>query len=70
MRILIALANGKLELHWLACGDKDGLICSNQGVHAYLETHDVPHVWHVDAHGHNATEWGNNFYLFAQRLFR
>ncbi len=31
---------------------------------------DVLHVWHVDSHGHDATEWGNNLYLFAQRLFK
>ena len=39
-------------------------------VHAYLKEYDVPHVWHVDSHGPDATEWGKNFYLFAQRLFK
>lgn len=65
-----ALARSKLKLLWLACGNKDGLIRISQRVHAYLKEHDVPHVWHVDSHGHDATEWGKNFYLFAQRLFK
>jgi enterochelin esterase-like enzyme len=63
-------ARDQLKLLWLACGNKDGLIRISQGVHAYLKEHDVPHVWHVDAYGHDPTEWGNNLYLFAQRLFK
>jgi acetyl esterase/lipase/enterochelin esterase-like enzyme len=65
-----AAAKGKLKLLWLACGNKDGLIRISQGVHGYLKEHDVPHIWHVDSHGHDATEWGKNFYLFAQRVFK
>jgi enterochelin esterase-like enzyme len=65
-----AAARGKLKLLWLACGNKDNLIRISQGVHAYLKEHDVPHVWHVDSHGHDATEWGKNFYLFAARIFK
>jgi hypothetical protein len=26
---------------------------------------DVPHVWHVDGHDHDTTEWRNNLYYFA-----
>lgn len=64
------VARGKLKLLWLACGNKDGLIRISQDLHAYLKEHDVPHVWHVDSHGHDATEWGKNFYLFTQRIFK
>ncbi|MAT69902.1 MAG: hypothetical protein CMJ58_10300 [Planctomycetaceae bacterium] len=64
-----ASARDQLKLLWLACGDKDGLIRISQGVHAYLKKHDIPHVWHVDSHGHDPTEWSKNLYLFAQRLF-
>ena len=60
----------KLKLLWLACGNKDGLIRISQGIHAFLKEHDVPHIWHVDSHGHDATEWSKNFYLFAQRVFK
>jgi enterochelin esterase-like enzyme len=39
-------------------------------VHAYLKEKDVPHVWNVDGHAHDATEWRNNLYYFLQRVFR
>jgi enterochelin esterase-like enzyme len=64
-----AAARERLKLLWLACGNKDGLIDVAQGVHAYLKEHGVPHVWHVDGHGHEAVEWRKNLYLFAQRIF-
>ena len=64
------VAKQKLKLLWLGCGKRDGLIRVSQGVHAYLKQNDVPHVWHVDGHGHDATEWKNNLYLFSQRVFR
>jgi enterochelin esterase-like enzyme len=64
------VAKEKLKLLWLACGKKDGLIRISQGVHAYLKEKDVPHVWHVDGNAHDPTEWKNNLYLFAQRIFR
>jgi enterochelin esterase-like enzyme len=60
----------KLKLLWLACGKKDGLLRISQGFHTYLKEKDVPHVWHVDGNAHDATEWKNNLYLFAQRIFR
>ncbi len=63
-------AREQLKLLWLSCGKEDGLINISQGVHAYLKEHDVPHVWHVDSHGHDATEWSKNLYLFAQKLFQ
>jgi enterochelin esterase-like enzyme len=63
-------ARDQLKLLWLACGNKDGLIRISQGVHAHLKEQSVPHVWHVDSHGHDAEEWGKNLHLFAKRLFR
>ena len=60
----------KLRLLWLSCGNKDGLISISQGVHDSLKEHDVPHVWNVDSHGHDPTEWRNNLYYFMQRIFR
>ena len=65
-----ARAKQQLRLLWLACGKKDNLLRISQGVHAYLKEKDVPHVWHVDGHAHDATEWRNNLYLFLQRIFR
>ena len=65
-----ASAKNQLKLLWVACGNKDNLIRISQGVHAYLKEKGVPHVWHVDGHAHDPTEWRNNLYLFAQRIFR
>ena len=63
-------AKEKLKVLWIACGNKDGLIRVSQGVHKYLKEKGVPHVWHVDSHAHDNTEWANNLYLFAQHIFK
>ena len=63
-------AKEKLKLLWLSCGKKDGLIRISQGVHGYLKEKEVPHVWNVDDHAHDATHWRNNLYYFLQRVFR
>ena len=60
----------KLKLLWLACGSKDGLMRVSQGVHKMLKENDIPHIWHVDSHAHDNTEWANNLYLFAQQIFQ
>ncbi len=65
-----AAAKEKLKLLWIACGSKDGLIRVSQGVHNYLKEKGVSHVWHVDSNAHDGTEWANNLYLFAQRIFK
>jgi enterochelin esterase-like enzyme len=63
-------AKRQLELFWLSCGNKDNLISISQGLHRYLKEHDVPHVWNVDDHAHDAAEWANNLHHFAERVFR
>ena len=63
-------AKKQIKLLWVACGNKDNLLRISQGVHAYLKEKGIPHVWHVDGHAHDATEWRNNLYYFAQKLFR
>jgi enterochelin esterase-like enzyme len=65
-----AAAAKQLKLLWISCGNKDGLIRISQGVHAYLKENNVPHVWHVDGNGHDATHWRNNLWLFVQRIFK
>jgi enterochelin esterase-like enzyme len=62
-------AKSQLRLLYLSCGNKDGLIRISQQVHRYLDEAGVPHIWNVDSHGHDATHWRNNLYVFAQRLF-
>ena len=63
-------AKRMLNLLWLSCGNRDGLINVSQGVHTYLKEKGVPHVWHVDSQGHDAAHWRNALYSFAQKLFR
>jgi enterochelin esterase-like enzyme len=65
-----SVASRELKLLWLSCGNKDGLIAISQGVHAYLKAKEVPHIWHVDSHGHDSPEWRGALYHFAQKLFR
>ncbi len=59
-----------LRLLWLSCGNEDGLINISQGVHTYMKTSDVPHVWHVTKHGHDAAEWKQSLYHFVQKIFQ
>ena len=63
-------AKAQLKLLFIACGNNDGLIDVSQGVHRHLQAHGVPHLWHVDDHGHDAEAWGGYLYHFAQRIFR
>jgi enterochelin esterase-like enzyme len=64
-----AAVKEQLKLLYLSGGNKDGLLSISQGVHAYLKEKGVPHIWNVDGNGHDPTEWGNNFYYFAQKIF-
>jgi enterochelin esterase-like enzyme len=64
-----AAARSQLKLLLIACGNQDGLINVSQGVHGFLKAQQVPHLWHVDAHGHDAEAWGVYLYHFAQRIF-
>ncbi|MGA2248436.1 MAG: alpha/beta hydrolase-fold protein, partial [Verrucomicrobiota bacterium] len=59
-----------LKLLWISGGSQDGLLRISQGLHAYLKTNDVPHIYHVDGHGHDFQHWKNSLYWFAQQIFR
>jgi enterochelin esterase-like enzyme len=65
-----AAVKTQLKLLYLSCGNQDGLIRISQGVHGYLKEQGIPHVWHVDSHGHDADTWSKNLYHFAQRIFK
>jgi enterochelin esterase-like enzyme len=58
----------KFSLIWISCGTKDGLFGISQGFHGYLKEHSVPHVWHVTDGAHDAAEWKQALYWFAQQL--
>jgi enterochelin esterase-like enzyme len=63
-------ATKQLNLLYLSCGNKDGLIRISQGVHAYLKENNVPHIWHVDEHAHDFQHWKNGLYNFSQLIFK
>jgi enterochelin esterase-like enzyme len=63
-------AKQSLKLLWISAGNQDGLIRISQGFHAYLKTNNVPHIWHVDDHGHDFQHWKNSLYWFAQKIFK
>ncbi len=65
-----AAAAPRLQLLYLSCGKKDGLIGVSQGVHRYLQRHGVKHVWHVDEFAHVRESWAENLYHFSKLLFR
>lgn len=59
---------GRYRLIWLSCGNRDGLLHISQGVHRRLDELKTPHVWHVTDHAHDAAEWKQALYHFAQQL--
>jgi enterochelin esterase-like enzyme len=63
-------ARQQLKLLWISCGNKDGLIRTSQGVHAYLKENNVPHIWHVDEHAHDFHHWKKALYNFSQLIFK
>jgi enterochelin esterase-like enzyme/acetyl esterase/lipase len=63
-------AKEKLKLLFITCGNQDGLIRISQGVHQFLKANNIPHVWHVDGHGHDPTHWSSSLYWFAQKVFQ
>jgi enterochelin esterase-like enzyme len=60
----------RLQLLYLSCGNRDGLLGISQGVHRYLREHGVQHVWNVDGYGHDRESWAENLAHFARLLFR
>ena len=66
----VAEAKRKLKLLWISCGNKDRLIRISQGMHGFLKKNEIPHVWHVDDHGHDPAHWSSSLYWFAQSVFQ
>ncbi len=63
-------AKEQLKFLWLSCGNQDGLMNISKGMHTYLKEKGVPHLWHVDGNGHDATHWQNSLYYFVQKIFQ
>lgn len=60
----------QLQLLWVSCGDRDGLMNISRNLHTFLQENQIPHIWHVDSGGHTWTVWKNDLYLFSQLIFR
>jgi enterochelin esterase-like enzyme len=60
----------KLKLLYISAGNKDGLIRISQGMHAYLNEKQVPHIWHVDENAHDFKHWKGSLYHFSQLIFK
>ena len=60
----------QLKLLWLSVGNRDNLLRVSKGLHDYLTEKSVPHIWRVDANGHDTGEMTNSLYHFAQKLFK
>jgi enterochelin esterase-like enzyme len=60
----------QLKLLWISAGNKDGLIRISQNVHRYLKEKNVPHIWHVDEHGHDFQHWKKALFNFSQLVFQ
>lgn len=63
-------AKPQLRLLWISCGNQDGLMNVSQRMQRFLKENQVPHVWHVDGHGHDARHWSSSLYWFLQSVFR
>lgn len=61
-------AAGQLRLLWLSCGKRDGLLHITQDLHAWFKQKNVPHLYHITGHAHDAPEWKQALYWFVQKL--
>ncbi|WP_428658657.1 alpha/beta hydrolase-fold protein [Runella sp.] len=66
----IEAAKKKLKLLFISCGDADGLIGFSKRTHDYLYQNDVPHIYYLEAGGHDFKVWKNGLYMFSQFLFK
>lgn len=63
-------AKKKLQLLWISCGDKDGLITFSKRTHEYLFRNNVPHIYYIEPGVHDFKVWKNGLYMFSQLLFK
>ena len=63
-------AKKKLKLLFISCGDADGLITFSKRTHEYMYENDVPHIYYLEAGGHDFKVWKNGLYMFSQFLFK
>jgi enterochelin esterase-like enzyme len=60
----------QLRVLYVSCGNRDGLMRNSLRVHTYAREKNIPHVWHVDDHGHDFQHWRKGLYNFSQLIFK
>ena len=66
-----AAAAAKLKVLFLSAGTQEQMFLNNaRRTHAYAKAHQIPNIFTVDDHGHDADEWRQALYNFSQRVFR
>jgi len=61
----------ELELIWISCGDRDGLIRNSTRTSNYLKENGITHILRLTPNGvHDFVEWKDNLYRFSQMLFK
>jgi enterochelin esterase-like enzyme len=63
-------AKSQLKVLYISCGNRDGLMGNSLRTHTYAKEKNIPHVWHVDDHGHDFQHWKAGLYNFSQLIFR
>jgi enterochelin esterase-like enzyme len=63
-------AKRQLKVLYVSCGNRDGLMRNSLRVHTYAKEKGIPHVWHVDDHGHDFGHWLKGLHHFSQLLFK
>ena len=61
----------ELELIWISCGDRDGLIRNSTRTSEYLKENGITHILRITPDGaHDFKEWKDNIYRFSQLIFK
>ena len=64
-------AKKQLKLLFISCGDQDNLMRFSSRTHDYLQSNQVPHIYHLIPGGHHDFNvWKDGLYNFAQLLFK
>jgi enterochelin esterase family protein len=63
-------ANNKISLLWISCGDRDGLLGTNQKLSDWLKSKNVQHKWVQVPGEHSFRVWRRNLADFAPLLFQ
>lgn len=66
----VTAAKEKIKLLFISCGASDGLISFSNRTHAYLQQHNVPHIYFIEPGVHDFKVWKNGLFMFSQLIFK